>query len=89
VTIGDVAALQGAIASVASMLSADGYEMRVVRADSEALVLHVQAGPEACAECLVPAAVLELYVRDALADAPQWSDVHIELRYPMAHDEDG
>ncbi len=87
-TIGDIAALQEAIASVASMLSADGYALKVERADTEALVLNVEAGPEACAECLVPAAVLELYVRDALAHAAQWSDVHLELRYPLVHESD-
>jgi hypothetical protein len=87
-TIGDIAALQEAIASVASMLSADGYELKVECADTGALVLNVEAGPGACAECLVPVAVLELYVRDALADSAQWSDVHIELRYPLVRDRD-
>ena len=74
--------LRLALASLQSLLQADGYDLQITRADASGLVLRISAGPEACSECLVPARIMEIYVRDALKDLPVWRDTVVDLQYP-------
>lgn len=65
----DVGVARGALAPMASALAADGYELDIV-VDDRAVRLHVRPGEEACADCLVPPAVLEGMAADALGGGP-------------------
>lgn len=59
-------ALQG----LRDVLGADGYRLDyTVRGDRE-LVVSVLAGPDACADCLVPESVMAGILADALRDTP-------------------
>jgi hypothetical protein len=70
---------------VTDMLRADGYGLEV-RVQGTALELTVSAGPDACAECLVPPAVFTGVVRSTLAKAGyQISTERIGLTYPRLH----
>ncbi len=58
-------------------LAADGYLIEV-REEGERLDARISAGPDACADCLVPKPVLLAMLRQALG-VPEGS---IDLRYP-------
>lgn len=75
-------ALTSALANLQTLLNADGYDLEVASASGSGLCLQIRSGPDACAECLVPARIMEVYVRDALKDLPVWRDTPLELRYP-------
>src|SRR5437016_3144060 len=49
-----LSAIATALESIGAMLSADGYELEIRDQDSGVIVAEIKAGPEACAECLVP-----------------------------------
>ena len=76
------AALDRAFAKMRSLLQADGYDLAVARADAAGIVLGITAGPQACADCLVPPAIMEMYARDAIKDLAEWADAPIAFRYP-------
>ena len=58
---------------------ADGYELRVDSADESHAALTIVAGPEACAECLVPPPVMEGIVLQSLKGA---GIERVTLTYP-------
>lgn len=67
---GPTAAVDVALQGLRDVLGADGYRLDyAVRGDRE-LVVSVLAGPDACADCLVPRSVMEGILADALADTP-------------------
>jgi hypothetical protein len=45
--------MRSALEPVAAILASDGYRLEITETDT-CVVLHVVAGPSACAECLVP-----------------------------------
>lgn len=65
---------------MAAILEADGYRLAVSTRGGSPVLLEVVAGPEACAECLVPKDVFESIAIDHLARAGLRSAV--EIRYP-------
>jgi hypothetical protein len=65
---------------MADILEADGYRLAVSRPDGARVRLEVLAGPDACAECLVPKEILESIAVDHLARAGLRSA--IEIHYP-------
>ena len=82
VGVDDRAAITEAITLVRKQLQADGYDMALSKVAHNSLHFTLSAGPDACAECLVPASMMEIYVRQALSALPAWRDAQIELRYP-------
>jgi hypothetical protein len=74
-------AIAEALASLGTMLEADGYELELREEGSDRLIAVIKAGPDACAECLVPKDMMRGYfdsaLRKALAAPPQ-----VELIYP-------
>jgi len=75
-------ALRAALSGLQGLLRTDGYDLELVRADGAGFCLRIRAGPEACAECLVPPSIMQLYVRDAVKDLPVWREADVELLYP-------
>lgn len=74
-------AITEALASLGAMLAADGYELELREGGSALLVAEIKAGPDACADCLVPKDMMRGYFDRALRkalDAPP----DVELIYP-------
>jgi hypothetical protein len=61
------AALATALQPMATALEADGYAMTVAD-DASGVVVRVTAGPDACAECLVPKELMLSLIRQAAGD---------------------
>jgi hypothetical protein len=63
------------------MLEADGYELELREEGADRLIAEIKAGPDACADCLVPKDMMRGYFDSALRkalDAPP----EVELIYP-------
>jgi hypothetical protein len=69
------------LAPVRAALLADGYHLSVKACRDGALKLAIEAGPEACAECLVPKPLFEAIVRRAVSDVVRIRTV--EVTYPV------
>ena len=63
----DPAAVDAALQQFREVLASDGYLLRWTPADAAQVVVHVEAGPDACADCLVPLPVMHAIMDDALA----------------------
>jgi hypothetical protein len=59
--------LDHALQRFRDVLTADGYDLRWSVTAQDRVVVEIQAGPEACADCLVPLPVMEAIMSDALA----------------------
>ena len=70
--------LDSALQRFRDVLAADGYDLRWSVTAPDRVVVEIQAGPEACADCLVPLPVMEAIMSDALAPTPYALD-HIVL----------
>ena len=70
-------ALESAVARLRTGLEADGYRL-VVSSDTTCPVVDVIAGPEACAECLVPKQLM----LDLLTSLLPAGSATPRLRYP-------
>jgi hypothetical protein len=74
-------AITEALASLGTMLEADGYELELREQGADRLIAEIKAGPDACADCLVPKEMMrgsfDSALRKAL-DAPP----EVELIYP-------
>jgi hypothetical protein len=68
---------QTALAGLRSTLAADDYAMDVREAGG-GLEVRISAGPQACAECLVPKPIMLGILRNALG-VPEYA---ITLHYP-------
>lgn len=71
---------EAALSGLRDMLNADGYDMSLSISAPGTLGLKVIAGPDACAECLVPKDLMAAIAMDALAGTIPVS--LIEVRYP-------
>jgi hypothetical protein len=58
--------LDQALQGLRDLLGADGYRLGYDVRNGRELVVSVVAGPDACAECLVPKQVMEGILTDAL-----------------------
>jgi hypothetical protein len=67
-----------ALQPVRSSLQADGYDLIVNGFEDGVLSLEIQAGPRACAECLVPKELMELIIRQSVKTLA----ASIRLQYP-------
>jgi hypothetical protein len=63
----DPAAVDTALQGFRDMLAADGYRLNWSVTGPQRVLIQIEAGPEACADCLVPLPVIEGIMTDALA----------------------
>jgi len=70
--------LETALGRFAEMLASDGYRLGWQADDQGKVVVRIEAGPDACADCLVPLPVMQAIISDALAGTPYSLD-RIEL----------
>ena len=71
-----------ALASLRTMLEADGYELELGEDGPDVLVAEIRAGPSACDECLVPKEMMRSYFEAALRDVLEFGLPEIRLIYP-------
>jgi hypothetical protein len=71
-----------ALSSLGEMLAADGYALELNEEMGEVLVAEIRAGPEACADCLVPRDMMRAYVEAALRDGLGREPPTVRLVYP-------
>ena len=76
--------LDGALGKFRDMLASDGYDLHWELTDQDKVVVHIEAGPEACEDCLVPLPIMEAIMSDALAPTPFALD-HIVLPADAGH----
>ena len=72
------AALDGALQKFRDVLAADGYILGWSVTEDDRVIVRIEAGAEACADCLVPLPVMEAIMSDALGPTPYTLD-HIVL----------
>ena len=75
--------VRDALTAMHSMLQADGYALEVVAASPETVALKIVALPGACADCLVPPPIMEIYVRDGLRAVPDNASTTMEVAGPV------
>jgi hypothetical protein len=76
----DLAAASRALSGIRAMLAADGYGMSLRALGTDTLAVDIVAGPDACAECLVPKDIMSGIVGDALGSVVPVA--RIKLSYP-------
>lgn len=62
--------VDSALANLKEMMAKDGYILRWTEDTPETLTVHIEAGPEACADCLAPQNVIETIMSQALEATP-------------------
>jgi hypothetical protein len=62
--------LDGALGKFREMLASDGYHLSWELTGQDKVVVQIEAGPDACADCLVPLPIMEAIMSDALAPTP-------------------
>ena len=67
---GATTAVDAALADLTELLAADGYQLSWSVNEDNRVVVTIEAGTGACADCLVPVPVLESIMTDALASTP-------------------
>jgi hypothetical protein len=78
------AALDSAFQKFRDMLATDGYTLSWSVSGQDRVVVQIDAGPDACADCLVPLPIMEAIMSDALA-ATSYSLDHIVLPADAGH----
>jgi hypothetical protein len=74
--------LAKALAPIEGALRADGYQL-TIHQDLPQLRLRVEAGPDACADCLVPKELFGRLVIQALASSGiETHGVAVDVTYP-------
>jgi hypothetical protein len=76
--------LDEALGKFREMLASDGYDLSWELTDQDKVVVQIEAGPDACADCLVPLPIMEAIMSDALAPTPYGLD-HIVLPADAEH----
>lgn len=71
-----------ALSSLSTMLEADGYRLQLEEPVPGLLVAKIEAGPDACADCLVPREIMRRYFVDALRPVCDLGVPEIKLLYP-------
>jgi hypothetical protein len=71
-----------ALAPLGAMLKADGYALEIGEEVAGALVAEIRAGPDACADCLVPRELMQTYFEKALQGVFELGLPQIRLVYP-------
>jgi hypothetical protein len=76
------AVLDGALEKFRELMATDGYELTYSVAGEDRVVVEIVAGPDACADCLVPLPIMESIMSDALEPTPYKLD-HVVM--PAEH----
>ena len=76
----DLAVASRALVGMRDMLAADGYDMSLRAIGADTLAVEIVAGPDACAECLVPKHIMSGIITDALGSLLPVA--HVLLSYP-------
>jgi hypothetical protein len=76
--------IDAALGKFRDMLASDGYGLSWSLTDHDKIVVHIEAGPDACADCLVPRPIMEAIMADALAPTLYSLD-HIVLPTDAEH----
>jgi len=76
--------LDEALGKFREMLASDGYDLSWELSAHDRVVVQIEAGPEACEDCLVPLPIMEAIMSDALAPTPYTLD-HIVLPADAGH----
>jgi hypothetical protein len=76
--------VDGALGKFRDMLASDGYDLSWSVTEQDTVVVQIEAGPDACADCLVPLPIMESIMTDALAPTPYSLD-HIVLPADAGH----
>lgn len=76
--------LDEALGKFREMLASDGYDLSFELTDRDKVVVQIEAGPDACADCLVPLPIMESIMSDALAPTRYTLD-HIVLPADAEH----
>nr|RZI35237.1 hypothetical protein BJQ95_02303 [Cryobacterium sp. SO1] len=74
----DTAAIDKALENSQEMMAKDGYTLTWHLSGEDAVVVQVEAGPDACADCLSPTPVMEAIMGQALSSTPYRLD-HVVL----------
>jgi hypothetical protein len=72
------AALDDALRGFRETLASDGYELSWSVTERNQVVVRIEAGADACADCLVPMPVMKTIMSNALEPTPYTLD-HIVL----------
>jgi hypothetical protein len=72
------AALDTALRGFRDMMASDGYTLSWSVTDLDRVVVRIEAGADACADCLAPLPVMETIMSNALGPTPYTLD-HIVL----------
>jgi hypothetical protein len=75
---GRPAEVDAALQKFRDVLAADGYQLDWSLSTAGRVTIRIVAGPQACADCLVPLPVMEAIMTDALGPTRYALD-HIEL----------
>jgi hypothetical protein len=77
----DLSAAKDAVAPLLTMLSADGYDLRLTAAEDQTLCMEVIATDGACADCLVPKDLFASMATDYLERSG--ITTALQVRYPV------
>jgi hypothetical protein len=76
--------LRNALQQLRDVLTGDGYDLDWALSTGNQVAVKVIAGPDACADCLVPQPIMAAILTDALSATPYTLE-SIELPYDSAH----
>ena len=76
--------VETALGKFRDMLASDGYGLSWSVTEQDTVVVQIEAGPDACADCLVPLPIMESIMADALAPTAYSLD-HIVLPADAGH----
>ena len=70
--------IEEALQPIRKSLQADGYDLVVNNFQEGVLSVEVQAGPQACVECLVPKEMMELMIKQSIKTLAR----SVQVQYP-------
>jgi hypothetical protein len=71
-----------ALATVADALAADGYLLALSQAAPDKLILEIQAGPQACEDCLLPKTMMQKLCESSITSAGL-ETMTLQIIYPV------
>lgn len=66
----DTSTIDDALATFRETMQKDDYHLSWTLSEQDTVTVQIQAGPEACADCLSPTPVMEAIMGQALAETP-------------------
>ena len=73
-----IESIEEALQPIRKSLQADGYDLVVNNFQEGVLSVEVQAGPQACVECLVPKEMMELMIQQSVKTLAR----SVQVQYP-------